>query len=252
MTSESNPKSATKSEKVRAMFGSIAQHYDFLNHCLSFHIDKRWRRFTVHQIAEQMGRDDFEALDLACGTADLTLALRKITRGRVMGMDFCHPMLVVGRGKIAHHEGGAGVTLSEADVLQLPIRDAGFDVVTIAFGLRNLEDYEKGLKEMFRVLRPSGLLGVLEFSHPRVPVFRQLYQFYFSKILPRIGARISGVKGPYSYLPDSVSAFPDPDELKVLMEKVGFVAVNYFNLSGGIAVLHLGRKPSLEVAAPNA
>lgn len=242
MNPESNPQNITQPERVRAMFGSIARRYDFLNHCLSLHIDKRWRRFTVREIAKQMGGHDFEALDLACGTADLTLELRKITCGRVIGMDFCHPMLVVGMEKIARLRGAVTVSLSEADALQLPIRDAGFDVVTIAFGLRNLENYEKGLREMFRVLRPSGVLGVLEFSHPRMPVFRQLYQFYFSSILPRIGAKISGVKGPYRYLPDSVSAFPDPDELKLLMETVGFRPVQYFNLSGGIAVLHVGKK----------
>lgn len=224
------------------MFGAIARRYDFANHLLSLNFDRRWRRFTIRRIVERMGRRDFDALDLACGTGDLTLALRQATSGRVVGMDFCHPMLVIALKKLRRDDQSPAALLVEADALHLPLRDVSFDAVSIAFGLRNLEDYELGLQEMFRVLRPRGVLAVLEFSRPRLPVFRQLFQFYFFSILPRLGAMISGVKGPYAYLPDSVSQFPDQASLKKMMEAVGFKQVEYFNLSGGIAALHLGSK----------
>lgn len=224
------------------MFGAIAHRYDFLNHFLSLNIDQRWRRFAVRQIALRLGRDDFEALDLACGTGDLTAALRSVTRGRVVGMDFCHPMLIIGFEKLVRRKNAAPVAFTEADALELPIGNSTFDVVTIAFGLRNLEDFEKGLREMHRVLRQRGIVAVLEFSRPKIPLFRQLYHLYFTRLLPRIGTWLSGVSGPYSYLPDSVSKFPSPGELQSLLEKVGFVNVEFLNLSGGIATLHLGRK----------
>jgi demethylmenaquinone methyltransferase / 2-methoxy-6-polyprenyl-1,4-benzoquinol methylase len=233
---------ARKAENVRAMFGAIAHRYDLANHVLSLNFDRRWRRFAVRQIVERLKRHDFDALDLACGTGDLTAALGTATSGRVVGLDFCHPMLVIGASKLARKNDRSMIALSEADALNLPLRDASFDAVTIAFGLRNLEDYERGLSEMRRVLRPGGVLAVLEFSKPGIPVFRQVYQVYFSKILPWIGARLSGVDGPYNYLPDSVSKFPTREELKGLMGKVGFADIVFFNLSGGIAALHLGTK----------
>lgn len=233
--------SARKSEQVRAMFGAIAHRYDFLNHLLSLNIDKRWRRFTVKQITTRLGRSDFEALDLACGTGDLTAALRDVTEGRVVGIDFCHPMLVVGMGKAvgrSHRTYG----LIEANAMRIPVRAESFDAVSIAFGLRNLEDVDGGLREMFRVLRSGGVAAILEFSRPQAPIFRRIYQFYFTKILPRVGDALSGVSGPYSYLPDSVFQFPSPEELKRRMETAGFRNVLFYPLSGGIAVLHLGSK----------
>jgi demethylmenaquinone methyltransferase/2-methoxy-6-polyprenyl-1,4-benzoquinol methylase len=231
-----------KSEHVRAMFGAIAQRYDFLNHFLSLNIDQRWRRVTVEQIVRKLGRADFNALDLACGTGDLTAALRRVTSGRVVGMDFCHPMLVIGLEKCFKSDPPAEISLAEADALQLPVRDNSFDAVSIAFGLRNLEDYREGLREMSRVLRPGGVLAVLEFSQPELPVFRHLYQFYFTRVLPWLGTWFSGVAGPYAYLPDSVSKFPNQEALKALMESVGFSNVEYSNLTGGVAALHLGTK----------
>jgi demethylmenaquinone methyltransferase/2-methoxy-6-polyprenyl-1,4-benzoquinol methylase len=228
--------------RVRAMFGVIAHRYDFLNHFLSFNSDRRWRRFAVRQIAERIGRRTFDALDLACGTADLTLALRDVGTGRVIGLDFCHPMLVVGLNKMRRRNSEQRATLAEADVLHLPLRDGSFDVVSIAFGLRNLEDYDQGMREMRRVLRPGGVVAVLEFSQPTSPRFRSLYQFYFHRILPRIGTLVSGVSGPYAYLPESVATFPNQEELKSMMESAGFTRVDYFNLSGGIAALHLGTR----------
>jgi len=237
------PKKISKTpEEVRAMFGAIAHRYDLANHLLSLNFDRRWRRITVRQIVRRLGHHAFDALDLACGTGDLTAALRMATAGRVVGMDFCHPMLVIGVNKFSKGDDFNRITFAEADALTLPLSDASFDTVTIAFGLRNLEDHEEGLSEMHRVLRPGGVLAILEFSRPSTPLFRQVYQFYFSRILPRIGRMVSGVEGPYSYLPDSVSKFPSQEELRRLMEKIGLVDVEFFNLSGGIAALHLGRK----------
>ncbi len=229
-------------EKVRAMFGAIAPRYDLANHLLSLNVDRRWRKLTVRRIVSCLGRQDFDVLDLACGTGDLTLALRGATNGRVVVMDFCHPMLVRGKEKLNGIQPRGFTALAEGDGMQLPLRESMFDAVTIAFGLRNFEDYERGLREMYRVLRPQGVLGVLEFSRPQAPFLRSVYRFYFSKLLPRFGTWVSGVSGPYSYLPDSVSKFPSPEDFSQLMRTIGFSAVEYLNLSGGIAVLYLGRK----------
>ena len=224
-----------KDRAVRAMFAEIAPSYDRLNHLLSANIDKRWRRLTVAKLRDVLARPGALALDLCCGTADLTLELAR--HARVIGCDFCHPMLVIGREKVA----GAGrASLAEGDALSLPFADKSFDAVTVAFGLRNLEQVERGLAEIFRVLKPGGRAAVLEFSRPVVPVFREAFEFYFHRVLPRIGALISGSDGAYRYLPASVRAFPDQARLAELMRDAGFVGVGYHNLSGGIAALHLG------------
>jgi demethylmenaquinone methyltransferase / 2-methoxy-6-polyprenyl-1,4-benzoquinol methylase len=224
---------------VRAMFAEIAPSYDRLNHLLSVNIDKVWRRFTVKKLKDVLGRPGAIALDLCCGTADLTLELN--AHARVIGCDFCHPMLVIGNEKITAQQAG-NATLAEGDALHLPFADQSFDVVTVAFGLRNLENVEAGLAEIFRVLKPNGRAAVLEFSRPVIPVFRQLFEFYFHNILPRIGALVSGSKGAYTYLPKSVSNFPHQKRLVEMMHSVGFTNVRYHNLSGGIAALHLGER----------
>lgn len=226
-----------KTGAVRTMFAEIAPSYDRLNHLLSVNIDKRWRRLTVAKLKDVLSRTDATALDLCCGTADLTLELAP--HARVIGCDFCHPMLVIGNQKIAAGQ-ALRAALAEGDALHLPFADASFDVVTVAFGLRNLENVEKGLAEIFRVLKPGGRAAILEFSKPVFPVFRQAFEFYFHKILPRIGALISGSKGAYSYLPRSVRNFPDQKRLAEMMRRAGFAKVHYHNLSGGIAALHLG------------
>lgn len=228
-----------KREAVRAMFAEIAPRYDRLNHLLSINIDKLWRQFTVGKLMDLLSRPDAIALDLCCGTADLTLELEK--HATVIGCDFCHPMLVIGNEKIADRKSGRAV-LTEGDALRLPFADASFDVVTIAFGLRNLENVETGLGEILRVLKPGGRAAVLEFSRPVVPVFRQAFEFYFHNILPRIGALISGSSGAYTYLPRSVSNFPDQKRLAEIMRSTGFTNVRYHNLSAGIAALHLGER----------
>lgn len=224
-----------KDRAVRAMFAEIAPSYDRLNHLLSLNIDRRWRRFTIGRLRDLLARPNSLALDLCCGTADLTIELEPFTR--VIGCDFCHPMLVIGNEKLGHSE---RAILTEGNAMQLPFASESFDVVTIAFGLRNLERVDQGLAEILRVLKPGGRVAILEFSRPILPIFRQLFEFYFHHILPRIGGLISGSMTAYTYLPKSVSNFPDQKRLAEMMRGVGFTNVRYHNLSAGIAALHLG------------
>lgn len=221
------------------MFAEIAPSYDRLNHLLSINIDRLWRRFTVNKLKDALARTGAVALDLCCGTADLTLELEK--HARVIGCDFCHPMLVIGNGKIVARQ-ARRAALFEGDALRLPFADASFDVVTIAFGLRNLEHVEGGLAEILRVLKPGGRAAALEFSRPVIPIFRQAFEFYFYNILPRIGSLVSGSDCAYHYLPASVRAFPDQKRLAEMMREVGYTNVRYHNLTGGIAALHLGER----------
>ena len=230
-----------KDRAVRAMFAEIAPSYDRLNHLLSLNIDKRWRRFTIGKLRDILQRPNVLALDLCCGTADLTLELEPYAR--VIGCDFCHPMLVIGNEKIADRPALCRQPLlTEGNAMQLPFADQSFDVVTIAFGLRNLERVDVGLAEILRVLKPGGRAAILEFSRPVLPIFRQLFEFYFHHILPRIGGLISGSTTAYTYLPKSVGNFPDQKRLAALMKEIGFSAVRYHNLSAGIAALHLGER----------
>jgi len=226
---------------VRKMFASVAHRYDFLNHLLSAGRDIAWRRAAAYALRETLARSGSRALDVCCGTGDLALELARFSAGMVMGTDFCHTMLQRALKKIA----GAThpVVFLEADTLTLPFRDDSLDVVSVAFGFRNLANYLRGLEEMRRVLRPGGTLAILEFSRVHVPVIGALFRFYFRKLLPRIGTVISGVPGPYQYLPDSVSRFPDQESLAGLMREAGFTNVSYRNFSLGAAALHLGEKP---------
>jgi len=228
-----------KSRTVRDMFGAIAGRYDFLNHFLSANVDRRWRKICVREIERRNRVADPKILDLGCGTADLSIAFSRL--GRVVGCDFCYPMLRIGTQKItggAYHD---KVVLTGADALSLPFADASFDIVVSAFVLRNLADIESGFREARRVLRPGGLMGVLDFGMPRSPVLAPLYRVYFQKILPRIGRIVSGVEGPYGYLPDSVQNFPSVEKLKVLAEGAGYGEVDYRLLTRGIAILLIGK-----------
>ncbi len=230
---------AGKGRAARAMFAEIAPSYDRLNHLLSINVDRLWRRHAVRKLREALSREGALALDLCCGTADLTLELEK--HARVIGCDFCHPMLVIGNEKIRAKQARRAF-LAEGDALRLPFADRSFDAATIAFGLRNLESVEGGLAEILRVLKPGGCVAALEFSRPVIPVFRQVFEFYFHNILPHIGSLVSGSSGAYSYLPASVRAFPDQKRLAEMMREVGYVNVRYHNLTGGVAALHIGER----------
>jgi demethylmenaquinone methyltransferase/2-methoxy-6-polyprenyl-1,4-benzoquinol methylase len=237
-------KNVTDSEharRVREMFAGIAGRYDLLNHLLSGNTDKRWRRLVAKRLQPVLSVEGASALDVACGTGDLALALAKRTGAFVVGTDFCRPML-----EIAARKAETNVTeipFVEGDALKLPFADKSFEAVSIAFGLRNLSSVEDGLKELWRVLKPEGRVAILEFSRPVVPGFRALFQFYFTRVLPRLGGIISGSHGAYEYLPDSVSRFPDQKRLVCLMRDAGFEEIEYQNLTGGIAALHLGTRP---------
>ncbi len=224
--------------RVREMFGTIAGRYDVLNHLLSGNVDKRWRKIVANRVREKLLSDNPRVLDVACGTGDLSLTLFEITRARVVGTDFCRPMLSIASGKVPGE-----VKLIESDALRLPFKDDAFDAVTIAFGLRNLASVETGLSELCRVLKPGGWVAVLEFSRPSNAVLRQLFGLYFRRILPLLGGVISGSLSAYTYLPASGLRFPDQEQLALMMERAGFDKVSYQNLTGGIAALHLGRRP---------
>ena len=227
-----------KAARVRLMFAEIAPRYDFLNHTLSLNIDKRWRRVVIKEVADKLQRPGATALDLCCGTADLSLELGALAP--TMGIDFCHPMLELGMRKV--RRSNLPIDLIEGDALNVPFGDSMFDVVTVAFGLRNVDGVEAGLREIYRLLKHGGRGAVLEFSRLKVPVFRDLFHFYFTRVLPRIGNAVSGSSFAYQYLPESVQAFPDQEGLASLMRAVGFSEVRYYNLFGGVACLHLGNK----------
>lgn len=223
------------SRRVQQMFAGIAPRYDFLNHFLSASIDRRWRKIAVAKVRELIPLSSaVECLDVCSGTGDLAIALRRTLGHSVVATDFCHPMLT----RAARKE--RAIPNVEADALSLPFRDQSFDAVTIAFGLRNLEDPVRGLSEIHRLLRPTGAAVILEFSKPVVPVLRNIFGFYFRYVLPQLGAAISGDSNAYQYLPDSVARFPAQEELVELMRTVGYRNVGYRNLSGGIAALHWG------------
>jgi len=236
-------KNVTESEharRVREMFAGIANRYDFLNHFLSANTDTRWRRLVAKRLQSSLGPGGTRVLDVACGTGDLSLAIATTTGAQVVGTDFCRPMLEIAARKAA--DGVPLIPFVEGDALHLPFANSSFDAVSIAFGLRNLSSVDGGLRELWRVLKPGGRVAILEFSRPVVPGFRSLFQFYFARVLPRIGGLISGSRGAYEYLPDSVSRFPDQKRLAGMMREVGFNEVEYQNLTGGIAALHLGTR----------
>jgi len=228
---------------IRQMFGEIAHRYDFLNHFLSASIDRRWRRLAAAKVQELVhGIRPSLCLDLCSGTGDLAIELHRHLKIPVIASDFCHPMLVRSLAKTRDLRLDGPIRTVEADSQTIPFKSDTFDAVTVAFGLRNLEDPVRGLEEMRRVLKPEGAVLILEFSRPVVPFVRSAFEFYFHHILPRLGAWISGQKTAYRYLPESVGRFPSQSELAAMMEKVGFRNVAYRNLSGGIAAMHWALK----------
>jgi demethylmenaquinone methyltransferase/2-methoxy-6-polyprenyl-1,4-benzoquinol methylase len=225
---------------VRSMFDQIAPRYDLLNHVLSCNIDRIWWRRTARAFRQVLARPDAQILDLCCGTGDMTLALLRFRpkEGRPMlAADFAHQMLVRGAAKF----GTRGAIALEADALHLPLPAGSIDLLITAFGFRNLANYRAGLEEFYRTLKPSGELGILDFSEPG-GLMGKLYAFYFRRVLPAVGSMISGVSGPYRYLPSSVRRFPAPKELLQTMESVGFEQVSWTPYSGGIAGLYRGVK----------
>lgn len=223
---------------VRSMFARIAPRYDLANRVLSFHLDRYWRWLTVRKVAHILARPHARALDLCCGSGDLTFALQARANTKVLGSDFCHPMLMEAMRKGKRRQ--MPPLFFEADALRLPVPDESVDLVTVAFGFRNLANYRRGLEEMRRVLRPKGLAAILEFSQPPNRVFNAGYQFYFQRLLPVIGGLVSGSREAYSYLPESVQRFPDAEELVNRIREAGFREARYEHFTFGIVALHLG------------
>jgi demethylmenaquinone methyltransferase/2-methoxy-6-polyprenyl-1,4-benzoquinol methylase len=231
---------ASTGAAIRSVFAAVAARYDLANHVLSLGLDIAWRRATARSLNDILKRPKSCVADLCCGTGDLSLALRRQSAGAVIGVDFCPPMLRLARGKAA--KCGGHIHFLEADALSLPFRCEALDAVTIAFGFRNLANYDRGLEEMLRVLKVGGSLAILEFSRVRWPVFGPIFRFYFRRVLPRLGTWVSGVAGPYRYLSDSVVMFPEQEALAEKMRAAGFRNVRYANFAGGVAALHLGEK----------
>lgn len=224
---------------VREMFTSIAPRYDFLNHVLSLNVDRLWWRRAARSLSHVLRKPDARVLDLCCGTGDMTFALRRYAAesAQILGADFSHAML----RRASEKSAGTGLRWTEADALCLPFADAQFDVVTSAFGFRNLADYDAGLREIARVLRMGGEYGILDFGEPR-GIVGGVYRLYFKHVLPKVGTLISGVKGPYAYLPASVERFPPPDEMLERMRRAGFSEVSWTPYTFGIAGLYRGKK----------
>lgn len=228
---------------VREMFTSIAPRYDLLNHVLSLNVDRLWWRRTARVFRHILDRGDARILDLCCGTGDMAFALRRAagkSEAMILGADFSHAMLQRAAGK-SHATPGSAPNWIEADALNLPFPDEHFDLVTSAFGFRNLADYDAGLREIVRVLRPEGECGILDFGAPNGAI-NALYRVYFKQVLPRLGTMISGVRGPYSYLPASVERFPEPEQMLARMKAAGFAEADWTAYTFGIAGLYRGKK----------
>lgn len=227
-------------QHVTAMFNDIAPHYDFLNHFLSFNIDKIWRRKTARFIAQYKPTN---ILDLATGTADLAILLAKrCPQAKITGLDLSENMLNIGKQKIKENNLERQIILNQSDACQLPFSDNSFEAITVAFGVRNFQDLVKGLSEMQRVIKTGGPIAILEFSTPTKPIFKTIYSFYFHKILPFIGKNISKNSSAYQYLPDSVSNFPSPDTFINIARDFGLKCQQKRSLSGGIATLYCFEK----------
>jgi demethylmenaquinone methyltransferase/2-methoxy-6-polyprenyl-1,4-benzoquinol methylase len=236
------------SKKIRAMFTEIAPTYDALNHLLSLQIDRVWRARVARRLRPILADPAARVLDLCCGTGDLALALRKSGKAQIIGADFAHTMLVRARAKsiIGSSHGtpdAPPLPLFEADALRLPFADASFDLVTTAFGFRNLANYEAGLREIQRVLKPGGTIAILEFTEPPSGFFGALFNWYFRSVLSRIGGALSGHRTAYTYLPKSVSRFFRPAELATLMSSVGYRSTDFRVWTMGTVALHTAVKP---------
>jgi demethylmenaquinone methyltransferase/2-methoxy-6-polyprenyl-1,4-benzoquinol methylase len=229
--------------RVRRMFGEIAPHYDRMNHLLSMNVDKYWRWYTVKKLRPVAGEP---ILDVCTGTGDLALAFHRYTKGQspIVASDFCGEMLEIGRRKRDRVKIAAEkMEFVEADAQALPFESDRFAVVSVAFGLRNVADTDKGLRELTRVCRPGGQVAVLEFSTPTWQPFKAFYGFYFRNVLPRIGQLLArNSSAAYEYLPQSVGLFPQGKELADKLTAAGLHDVRWYPLTFGIATLYVGRK----------
>jgi demethylmenaquinone methyltransferase/2-methoxy-6-polyprenyl-1,4-benzoquinol methylase len=226
-------------EDVRRMFDEIAPHYDFLNHFLSMGIDRCWRKKVIKAARNHHPQT---LLDVAAGTADLTIALATLPGISITGIDISEAMLAEGRKKVNQRQPDKNIILLQGDSENLPFADATFDMVTVAFGVRNFEHLEKGLAEMLRVLKKGGQLLVLEFSMPEKTLFKQLYHLYFKYFVPFIGAKISGHRFAYSYLPATVQKFPKNDTFVNILRQTGFTNAAFKPLTFGIVCLYSAEK----------
>ena len=228
-----------KKEAVQGIFNDIAPSYDRLNHFLSLNIDKKWRRKAIRCL---QGNDKGKLLDVACGTGDFSIAASQAGVSRIIGIDISEKMLEIGRKKVEAAGLAAKIDLRYGDSERMEFADETFDAVTVAFGVRNFEHLEIGLKEMYRVLKQEGKVVILEFSMPRYFPMRQLYRFYFRHILPLVGGWISGNKGAYVYLPESVSHFPQGNDFLQILSVCGFKRTFQKRLTFGVASLYVGYK----------
>lgn len=232
-------KTESKKEQVAEMFDNISHKYDFLNHFLSLGTDIRWRRKAISLLKEN---DPRQILDIATGTGDFAIEALRLNPDKVIGVDISEGMLEIGRHKLQRKGLSDRIELVSGDSENLQFDDNKFDAVIVAFGVRNFEDLQKGLRNMNRVLKPGGMVVILEFSKPGTFPFRQLYQFYFRWILPKIGRLISKDNAAYSYLPDSVGAFPDGKEFLEILDKTGFQQTQCKPLTLGISSIYTGIK----------
>jgi demethylmenaquinone methyltransferase / 2-methoxy-6-polyprenyl-1,4-benzoquinol methylase len=228
-------------EKVEAMFNSISASYDRLNRLLSFGTDRRWRRRAINLIGRYLRPQTI--LDVATGTGDLAIAALRLDPQKITGIDISEKMLALGREKITRLGHESKIEMLKGDSAKIMFPDVTFDAVMSAFGVRNFEDTGEGLSEMFRVLRPGGIIMVLEFSKPERFPMKQFYGFYFTKILPLIGKKVSGDPEAYSYLPESVLNFPDNEDFLNLLGRTGFVRSGQKKMTGGIASIYYGFRP---------
>jgi demethylmenaquinone methyltransferase/2-methoxy-6-polyprenyl-1,4-benzoquinol methylase len=239
---------ADASRKVREMFAQIAPRYDFLNHLLSFQLDRVWRARVASHLRPILERNFPLVLDLCCGTGDLGISMARGFTPRVIGADFAFPMLVRAKEKSATLRGKNLVQLRRpkfvgADALRLPFADESFDLVTTAFGFRNLANYEAGLGEIQRVLKPGGTIAILEFTEPPDDFVGKVFRWYYRNVLPRVGGLISGNSSAYAYLPKSVARFFRPPELASLMASVGYESVAFKVWTFGTVALHTAQRP---------
>lgn len=231
-----------KGSHVGDMFDRIARRYDFLNHFLSGGIDRRWRKRLIHVLRRNKPE---EILDVATGTGDLAIALARDLGCQVTGADISTRMMHYGRKKVEYKKLTDKIRFVEGAAEVLPFGDSSFDAVTVAFGVRNFGNLEKGLSEILRVLKPGGVLAVLEFSLPTGRLFRWIYLIYIRHVLPRIGKLISGDATAYTYLPKSIQSFPRDEEFTKLLQRVGYENTSWAPLTGGVVSLYLGCKRTL-------